>query len=74
VNNLRLLTHWPWGQFEFVCGFATVLLALGMPGMDFIRRYFGYSPDDGDGSLEIAILVVSLIVVLALTIWLFNRR
>jgi len=30
--------------------------------VDFIERYFGFSPDGGDGSLEIAII---LLIVLA---------
>jgi len=42
--------------------------------LDFIERYFGYSPDHGDGSLEIGILTVSFMAVVALTLWLFKRR
>ena len=28
--------------------------------MNFIERYFGISPDDGDGSLEIMVLVLGV--------------
>jgi len=40
------------------CGVA--LIAVDRPNnasMDFIERYFGFSPDGGDGSTEILILV-----------------
>ena len=42
--------------------------------MDFTERYFGYSPDYGDGPLEIAILPVSFMAVVALALWLFKQR
>ena len=31
--------------------------------MDFIERHFGFSPDNGDGSVEILVAVVVFIVV-----------
>ena len=31
--------------------------------MDFIERHFGFSPDDGDGSFEMMILVVGVLLV-----------
>jgi hypothetical protein len=34
--------------------------------MDWIERLFGFSPDGGDGSLEIAIAVVSFVISAAL--------
>jgi len=33
--------------------------------LDFIERHFGFSPDGGDGSLEILLLVVLAMVVAA---------
>jgi hypothetical protein len=30
--------------------------------MDFIERWFGVSPDGGDGSLEITLVIVALVV------------
>jgi hypothetical protein len=34
--------------------------------MDFIERWFGFSPDGGDGSLEALYLLVLVIVVAAI--------
>jgi len=39
--------------------------------MDFIERWFGISPDGGDGSLEALYLVVLLVVVAVIV---FRRR
>lgn len=36
--------------------------------MDFIEKWFGLSPDGGDGSLE-ALYVVALVAVIAAVIW-----
>ena len=38
--------------------------------MDFIERWFGYSPDGGDGSLEVLWLVALIAIVAAI----FFRR
>ncbi len=35
--------------------------------MDFIERWFGISPDGGDGSLEILYVVALVVVVAAIT-------
>lgn len=37
--------------------------------MDFIERFFGLSPDNGDGSTEILWLVVLAIVIAAAMYW-----
>jgi hypothetical protein len=39
--------------------------------MDFIEQWFGISPDNGDGSLEVLWIVGIVVVVLAIT---FRRR
>jgi hypothetical protein len=39
--------------------------------MDFIERWFGISPDGGDGSLEVVFVLALVSVVL---IFLFRRR
>jgi hypothetical protein len=31
--------------------------------MDFIERHFGFSPDDGDGSFEVMLLTVLVMLV-----------
>ena len=33
--------------------------------MDFIERWFGFSPDGGSGSLEITLIIVALVVLAA---------
>jgi len=50
--------------FTTVCGVA--LIWRGHPdnaSMDFIERHLGYSPDGGDGSLEILILIAAAMIV-----------
>jgi hypothetical protein len=37
--------------------------------MDWIETWFGFSPDAGDGSLELIILLTLLVVAAALVIW-----
>lgn len=34
--------------------------------MDFIERHFGISPDDGDGSFEVMLLVLLVLIVVAI--------
>ena len=41
--------------------------------MDFIERFFGLSPDNGDGSTEIMWLV-ALAVVIAAAVYMRRRR
>ena len=41
--------------------------------MDFIERFFGLSPDNGDGSTEVMWLV-ALAVVIAVTFYVRHRR
>ena len=42
--------------------------------MDFIERFFGLSPDNGDGSTEIMWLVVLALVVAAVAYFRIQRR
>jgi hypothetical protein len=35
--------------------------------MDFIERWFGISPDGGDGSLELLYIAVTIVIALAVT-------
>ena len=41
--------------------------------MDFIERWFGLSPDGGNGTTEASILVVLFVLVVAL-VWRQQRR
>lgn len=41
--------------------------------MDFIERFFGISPDNGDGSTELLYLAAGVLVVAALS-WRYLRR
>ena len=42
--------------------------------MDFIERVFGISPDGGDGSTELMLLTVLVLIAAALTwLWLSRR-
>jgi len=34
--------------------------------MDFIERYLGFSPDGGDGSIEILVAVVLVVIIVAM--------
>jgi hypothetical protein len=42
--------------------------------MDFIERFFGISPDGGDGSLEILLLVLLVLIITAIGMHLPHRR
>jgi hypothetical protein len=42
--------------------------------MDFIERYLGVSPDGGDGSFEVMLLVVIPILIAALALYLSAIR
>jgi hypothetical protein len=42
--------------------------------MDFIERYLGISPDDGDHSLEVMLLVVTFTLIGALALYLSATR
>ena len=37
--------------------------------MDFIERWFGASPDNGNGSLEMAIVVLAILAISTLALW-----
>jgi hypothetical protein len=42
--------------------------------MDFIERWFGFSPDGGDGSFEAIILIAIVIVITGLGLGYFHRH
>ena len=42
--------------------------------LDFIERYFGVSPDNGNGSLEALLVVVLFILIAAVAVRLGTRR
>jgi hypothetical protein len=42
--------------------------------LDFIERWFGLSPDGGDGSTEATYLIAMLIVLAAVVGWRFRKR
>ena len=44
---------------------AAVLFAADGP-MHFIERYFGFSPDGGDGSMEILVAMMLVVIVVAI--------
>jgi hypothetical protein len=41
--------------------------------MDFIERYFGFSPDHGDGSLEAILLLALVTLITGLALRLFHK-
>jgi hypothetical protein len=41
--------------------------------MDFIERIFGIAPDGGDGSLEMLLFLIPVLLVLGLMYWRRNR-
>ena len=44
--------------------------------MDFLERFFGFSPDGGDGTIEVLIIIALLLVVAAIStsMWLSRHR
>jgi hypothetical protein len=42
--------------------------------MDFFERYLGISPDGGDGSFEVMVLVVTFTLIAALALYLLLIR
>lgn len=42
--------------------------------MDWIERWFGFAPDNGDGSLEWAISIAAFMIFLGLGVWTARRR
>jgi len=42
--------------------------------MDFIERWFGFSPDHGDGSLEAIILIALVTVITGLGLGFFHKH
>ncbi|MGB8895909.1 MAG: hypothetical protein WCD13_16615 [Pseudolabrys sp.] len=41
--------------------------------MDFIERHLGFSPDDGNGSMEVMLLIV-LVMIIAASAWRLSNR
>jgi hypothetical protein len=41
--------------------------------VDFIERWFGVSPDGGDGTLELLYIGVSVLIAVALLRWIVHR-
>jgi len=41
--------------------------------LDFIERWFGLSPDGGDGSTEAAYLIAIFVVLALVAAWRFHR-
>ena len=52
-----------------VCGAVLVWVERNAAPMDFIERHLGFSPDDGDGSMELILIAVLLMIV---TAWAFR--
>jgi hypothetical protein len=42
--------------------------------MDFIERWFGFSPDHGDGSFEALILIALVIIISGLALGFFRKH
>ena len=42
--------------------------------MDFIERWFGFSPDHGDGSLEAMLLTMLVVFVAGIGLVFFRKR
>jgi len=42
--------------------------------MDFIERWFGFSPDHGDGSLEAIILIALVTIITGLALTFFRKH
>jgi len=42
--------------------------------MDFIERYLGFSPDHGDGSLEVIILIALVAITTGLALLYFREH
>ena len=46
---------------------------VGRPMMDWIERWFGFAPDNGDGSLELLIAVAVAAAVVIAVLWRIPR-
>jgi hypothetical protein len=58
------------GSIVAVCGAVLVWLERNsVAPMDFIERYLGFSPDDGDGSMEVMLVTILGVVTVA---WAFH--
>ena len=42
--------------------------------MDFIERYFGFSPDNGDGSFEAMLLIVLVTIITGISLGFFGKH
>ena len=41
--------------------------------MDFLERFFGFSPDHGDGSIEALILIAAVIIIFSVGLGYFHK-
>jgi len=37
--------------------------------MDWIEQWFGFAPDNGDGTLELMIMLVAAVVIVVAVVW-----
>ena len=51
------------GSFIAVCGAVLLWVHRKSAPMDFIERHLGFSPDDGDGSMEVMLLTVLVMII-----------
>jgi hypothetical protein len=42
--------------------------------MDFIERYLGFSPDNGDGSFEAMLLIVLVTIITGISLGFFGKH
>ena len=56
------------GSIIAVCGAVLLWVKLSSAApLDFIERHLGFSPDDGDGSMEVMLLTVLFMIIVAET-------
>jgi hypothetical protein len=61
------------GSIIAVCGGLHWAHHKSFAPMNFIERYLGFSPDDGDGSMEVMLLTVLFMIIAAVTFrWAFK--
>ena len=51
------------GSIIAVCGAVLLWVNRSSATMDFIERHLGFSPDDGDGSIEVTLLTVLFMII-----------
>jgi hypothetical protein len=53
------------GSIIAVCGAVLLWVNRSSAAMGFIERHLGFSPDDGDGSIEVTLLTVLFMIIAA---------